>query len=185
MGKLTFYHGVMGSGKSEEIIKIYRNYKNVGIDPMVWSYSADMRFGDEFGVHSRNGDSVPALPFSSITDFDVNLTKQPVIMIDEGQFLTPNQVEELSDLVDYSGIDVLVFGLRTDFQSRFFPGSQTLMELADKLIELKSLCAICTKKAILNGRFVDGEQVYEGEQIVIGHEEYKGLCRKHWKSKNI
>lgn len=185
MGKLSFYYGVMGSGKSEELMKIYRNYERVGIEPLVYNFSGDeeRHFGelDAFGVVSRNTDWIHAKPFNQETVFGNELLiPAGVVLIDEGQFMTRNQVLELADLVDTFGIDVLVFGLKTDFQGNFFNGSETLIQLADKLIELKTLCAKCTHKAVLNGRFVNGEQVYDGAQVLIGDEDYKGLCRKHW-----
>lgn len=179
MAKLSFYHGVMGAGKSEELMKIYRNYTRINKEPVVFSYSADNRFGDDFGVHSRNGDYISAIPFNKDTQFRSGLNID-VIMIDEGQFLTQEQVYTLANLVDNYNTDVLVFGLRTDAFLNFFEGSKTLFEISDKLIELKTLCAFCSNKAIVNGRFVNGKQVYSGSQIQIGDEEYKGLCRKHY-----
>lgn len=186
MGKLSFYYGVMGAGKSEELIKIYHNYERINRHVEVFNFSMDERFAnEEFSVSSRNGTSVPASEFDNDTSFinEFKAKNNPdVIMIDEGQFLTVSQVVELSTLVDYHDIDVLVFGLRTDFKCNLFNGTKTLFEVSDKLIELKTLCAFCGKKAIMNARFVDGKQVYDGEQIQIGDEEYLGVCRSHWTS---
>lgn len=179
MAKLSFYYGVMNAGKSEELIKIYRNYTRINRKPIVFSYSEDNRFGDDFGVHSRNGDYISAIPFNKYTPFQ-SVSNTDVIMIDEGQFLTQEQVYTLTNLVDNRNIDILVFGLRTDAFLNFFDGSKTLFEVSDKLIELKTLCAFCSHKAVANGRFVNGKQVYSGSQIQIGDEEYKGLCRKHY-----
>lgn len=186
MGKLSFYYGVMGAGKSEELIKIYHNYERINRHVEVFNFSMDERFAnEEFSVSSRNGTSVPASEFDNDTSFinEFKAKNNPdVIMIDEGQFLTVSQVVELSTLVDYHDIDVLVFGLRTDFKCNLFNGTKTLFEVSDKLIELKTLCAFCGKKAIMNARFVDGKQVYDGEQVQIGDEEYLGVCRSHWTS---
>lgn len=186
MGKLSFYYGVMGAGKSEELIKIYHNYKRINRHVEVFNFSMDERFtNEEFSVSSRNGTSVPASEFDNDTSFinEFKAKNNPdAIMIDEGQFLTVSQVVELSTLVDYHDIDVLVFGLRTDFKCNLFNGTKTLFEVSDKLIELKTLCAFCGKKAIMNARFVDGKQVYDGEQVQIGDEEYLGVCRSHWTS---
>ena len=186
MGKLSFYYGVMGAGKSEELIKIYHNYERINRHVEVFNFSMDERFAnEEFSVSSRNGTSVPAGEFDNDTSFinEFKAKNNPdVIMIDEGQFLTVSQVVELSTLVDYHDIDVLVFGLRTDFKCNLFNGTKTLFEVSDKLIELKTLCAFCGKKAIMNARFVDGKQVYDGEQVQIGDEEYLGVCRSHWTS---
>ena len=186
MGKLSFYYGVMGAGKSEELIKIYHNYERINRHVEVFNFSMDERFAnEEFSVSSRNGTSVPASEFDNDTSFinEFKAKNNPdAIMIDEGQFLTVSQVVELSTLVDYHDIDVLVFGLRTDFKCNLFNGTKTLFEVSDKLIELKTLCAFCGKKAIMNARFVDGKQVYDGEQVQIGDEEYLGVCRSHWTS---
>ena len=186
MGKLSFYYGVMGAGKSEELIKIYHNYERINRHVEVFNFSMDERFAnEEFSVSSRNGTSVPASEFDNDTSFinEFKAKNNPdVIMIDEGQFLTIGQVIELATLVDSYNIDVLVFGLRTDFKGNLFNGTKTLFEVSDKLIELKTLCAFCGKKAIMNARFVDGKQVYDGEQIQIGDEEYLGVCRSHWTS---
>ena len=186
MGKLSFYYGVMGAGKSEELIKIYHNYERINRHVEVFNFSMDERFAnEEFSVSSRNGTSVPASKFDNDTSFinEFKAKNNPdAIMIDEGQFLTVSQVVELSTLVDYHDIDVLVFGLRTDFKCNLFNGTKTLFEVSDKLIELKTLCAFCGKKAIMNARFVDGKQVYDGEQVQIGDEEYLGVCRSHWTS---
>ena len=186
MGKLSFYYGVMGAGKSEELIKIYHNYERINRHVEVFNFSMDERFAnEEFSVSSRNGTSVPASEFDNDTSF-INEFKAKnnlgAIMIDEGQFLTVSQVIELATLVDLYNIDVLVFGLRTDFKGNLFNGSKSLFEVSDKLIELKTLCAFCGKKAIMNARFVDGKQVYDGEQVQIGDEEYLGVCRSHWTS---
>lgn len=186
MGKLSFYYGVMGAGKSEELIKIYHNYERINRHVEVFNFSMDERFAnEEFSVSSRNGTSVPASEFDNDTGFinEFKAKNSPdVIMVDEGQFLTVGQVIELATLVDLYNIDVLVFGLRTDFKGNLFNGSKSLFEVSDKLIELKTLCAFCGKKAILNARFVDGKQVYDGEQVQIGDEEYLGVCRHHWTS---
>ena len=186
MGKLSFYYGVMGAGKSEELIKIYHNYERINRHVEVFNFSMDERFAnEEFSVSSRNGTSVPASEFDNDTGFinEFKAKNSPdVIMVDEGQFLTVGQVIELATLVDLYNIDVLVFGLRTDFKGNLFNGSKSLFEMSDKLIELKTLCAFCGKKAIMNARFVDGKQVYDGEQVQIGDEEYLGVCRSHWTS---
>ena len=186
MGKLSFYYGVMGAGKSEELIKIYHNYERINRHVEVFNFSMDERFAnEEFSVSSRNGTSVPASEFDNDTGFinEFKAKNSPdVIMVDEGQFLTVGQVVELATLVDLYNIDVLVFGLRTDFKGNLFNGSKSLFEMSDKLIELKTLCAFCGKKAIMNARFVDGKQVYDGEQVQIGDEEYLGVCRSHWHS---
>lgn len=191
MGKLSFYYGVMGAGKSEELIKIYHNYERVGKKVLTFNFIEDLRdFNDnnssvgikvpEIKISSRVGVSIPAIPYDNETNF---ITQEElgasVFIIDEGQFLNKQQVIDLTVLAD-SGIDVLVFGLKNDFMNNLFDGSKALIEQADKLIEMKTLCAYCDKKAIMNARYIDGKQVFQGEQKLIGDEEYKGVCRNHW-----
>ena len=107
------------------------------------------------------------------------------VLIDEAQFLTEEQVDQLSDVVDFLDINVMCFGLRTDFQSHLFPGSKRLFELADDIEEIKSSCACGNKKASINARFNEnGEIITEGGQVEIGgNDKYKALCRKCWKEK--
>lgn len=183
MAKLTFFHGPMGAGKSEELLKVYRNYDRIGQQPIVYSFKDDNRFNDSntFKVVSRNGDGIKATPFNKDTKFDgVAERNQQSILIDEAQFITEQQMYEIINLVDNYNVDVLCFGLRTDAFVTLFEGSRLLFECADKLVELKTLCAFCNRKAIMNARFVNGKQVYNGEQIQIGDQEYRGVCRKHY-----
>lgn len=190
MGKLSFYYGVMGAGKSEELIKIYHNYERINRSIIAFTFKEDLRdFNEnsngginvpEINIASRVGVKIPAFPFDNETDFiKDNDFEASVLIVDEGQFLTNQQVIDLTFLAD-SGTDVLVFGLKNDFVNNLFEGSKALIEQADKLIEMKTLCAFCGKKAIMNARYVDGKQVYKGEQKLIGDEEYKGVCRSHW-----
>ena len=103
------------------------------------------------------------------------------IIVDEAQFLTAEQVERFSDIVDYGGVPVICYGLRTDFSSSLFPGSARLMELADKIEEIPTVCW-CGKRAHFNARIAEGKIVREGEQVYIGaNESYISLCRRHFK----
>jgi thymidine kinase len=105
------------------------------------------------------------------------------ILVDECQFLTEEQVEQLSDVVDYLGINVICYGLRTDFKSKLFPASKRLFELADDIEEIKTSCQ-CGNKASINARFSpDGEIITEGNQILVGGDDlYRAICRKDWKN---
>jgi thymidine kinase len=107
------------------------------------------------------------------------------VLVDECQFLTEQQVDQLSDVVDFLGISVICYGLRTDFQSKLFPASKRLFEIADDLEEIKSTCACGESKTSINARFDEnGKIVTEGDQVVIGgNDMYKSLCRKCWKNK--
>ena len=107
------------------------------------------------------------------------------VIIDECQFLTEAQVNQLSDAVDFLNVDVMCFGLRTDFQSHLFEGSKRLFEIADDIEEIKASCECGERKTSINARFDDnGEIVTEGSQVEIGgNERYKAICRKCWKDK--
>jgi thymidine kinase len=106
------------------------------------------------------------------------------VLVDECQFLTEEQVDQLSDVVDLMGVNVLCYGLRTDFRSKLFPASKRLFEIADEFQELKSSCK-CNKKASINARFDKDENIItEGEQVLVGGDDiYQPMCRKCWKQK--
>ena len=104
-----------------------------------------------------------------------------VIIADECQFLTPEQIGQLRDLVDEENIPVLCFGLRTDFQTKLFPGSARLFELADSITEIKTICE-CGSKATVNARILDGKVVTEGEQVLLGgNDSYIAMCYACWR----
>lgn len=107
------------------------------------------------------------------------------VIVDECQFLTEKQVDQLSDIADFLDIGVMCFGLRTDFQSRLFPGSRRLFEIADDIEEIKSTCECGDRKTSINARFdADGKIITEGGQIMVGgNEAYRAICRKCWKEK--
>jgi len=118
--------------------------------------------------------------YKVITDLLVDETID-CILIDECQFLSPDQVKQLTDIVDRLNINILCYGLRSDYMGEPFPGSCYLMALADSIEEIKTICH-CGKKAIMNMRVEDGKKIAKGEQIVIGgNESYVPVCRKHYK----
>lgn len=107
------------------------------------------------------------------------------VIVDEVQFLIPEDIDRLSDLVDTHGITVICYGLRTDFRSELFPGAKRLMEIADDIEQIKTICW-CGKRAHFNARILDGQMVTEGEQVQLGgNESYTALCRKHYKQGKI
>ena len=106
-----------------------------------------------------------------------------VIIADEAQFLAPDQIDQLRELVDGDGIPVLCFGLRTDFRTHLFPGSRRLMELADSITEIKTICA-CGAKATVNARLINGKVVTEGAQVFLGgNDSYVAMCHACWKKR--
>ena len=116
-----------------------------------------------------------------LTNFSENGKKVNAILVDEAQFLSPEEVDALSDIVDFYEIPVLCYGLRTDFLNHLFPGSRRLMEIADVIEEVPTVCW-CGKRAQCNTRYSNGKIVREGAQIMLGsNESYVALCRKHYK----
>ncbi len=186
MAKLYFYYSAMNAGKSTVLLQSSHNYHERGMKTLLLTPAIDQRAGVG-KIASRIGLTKDALPFSSEEDlFSVTCAsyeKGPIacVLIDEAQFLTRKQVEELSKIADDIGIPVLCYGLRTDFQGNLFPGSAALLGWADNLIELKTICH-CGRKATMNLRTDEnGNPIKEGEQVEIGgNERYIAMCRKHF-----
>ena len=188
MAKLYFYYSAMTAGKSTVLLQSSYNYQERGMRTLVFVPAIDSRSG--LGrVRSRIGLEAPAEVLAP-TDNLLNRVRHehtidPIacVLIDEAQFLTRAQVEQLSDVADVLEIPVLCYGLRTDFQGQLFPGSGALLALADDLVELKTICH-CGRKATMNLRLAaDGRAVREGAQIEIGgNERYVALCRRHHKT---
>jgi len=188
MAKLYFYYSAMNAGKSTVLLQSSYNYQERGMRTLVFVPAIDSRSG--LGrVRSRIGLEAPAVVLAP-TDNLLNRVRHehtidPIacVLIDEAQFLTRAQVEQLSDVADVLEIPVLCYGLRTDFQGQLFPGSGALLALADDLVELKTICH-CGRKATMNLRLAaDGRAVREGAQIEIGgNERYVAMCRRHHKT---
>jgi thymidine kinase len=123
-------------------------------------------------------------PEENILETFAHLPDVDVIIADEAQFFTPEQIDELREIVDTADVPVMCFGLRTDFQTRFFPGARRLMEVADSITEIKTICT-CGRKAVVNARLDgDGNIVTEGEQVVLGgNDRYTAMCHKCWTEK--
>ena len=185
MAKLYFYYASMNAGKSTNLLQADFNYRERGMATMLWTAAIDTRDGD--GVASRIGLAAPAHAFAPATDLwdriEAAHRVQPLacVLVDEAQFLTPEQVWQLARVADEAGIPVLCYGLRTDFQGNLFPGSGVLLGIADTLVELKGVCH-CGRKATMNLRVdASGAAVRAGEQTEIGgNDRYVALCRKHF-----
>lgn len=185
MAKLYFKFGAMGSSKSAQALITKFNYEELGMSVWLIKPSVDDRDGADI-IKSRIGLSAHAQiikPEQSIIEEYRKAGKHDVIITDEAQFFTPEQIDEFRTLVDEDDIPVLCFGLRTDFQTHFFPGSKRLMELADSMTEIKTVCA-CGRKATVNARLdAEGNIIYEGAQVVLGgNDSYVAMCHKCWKS---
>ncbi len=186
MAKLYFKYGVMGSSKSAQALITKFNYEELGMTVWLIKPSIDTRDGVD-AVRSRIGLSARAQvigPGDDIREEYRKVGPHDVIIADEAQFLTPRQIDQLRDLVDEEDLPVLCFGLRTDFQTHFFPGAQRLMELADSLTEIKTVCA-CGRKATVNARIDErGHIVTEGSQVLLGgNDRYMAMCHKCWKDR--
>lgn len=188
MAKLYFKYGVMGSSKTAQALITKYNYEEKGMRVLLVKPSTDTRDGENI-VKSRIGLQSEAfvLPKEDVLLFlFVNPTSPRIdaIICDEAQFLTPEQVEAFKKIANIWDIPVLCYGLLTDFKTELFPGSKRLVELADSLTEIKTVCE-CGAKATVSARLVDGKIVRDGEQVQIGgNEAYKAMCYKCWSSKN-
>lgn len=205
MAKLYFKYGAMGSSKSANALMTEYNYKEVGKKAIIVKPCIDTRDGEKI-VKSRIGLSSECVYLEDLLNEDIvralkqirnnpesedasarvaqlkeNLLSCDAIIVDEAQFATPQQIDLLSDIVDYLNIPVLCYGLRADFQNKSFPGSLRLLETADSVEEIKTVCW-CGRKAICNARYNEHGIVRQGEQIELGaNDKYIALCRKHWK----
>ena len=183
MAKLYFKYGAMGSSKSAQALITKFNYEEKDMTVWLIEPSVDDRDGKSV-IKSRIGLSKEAQvlrPEESILEAYRKAGPFDVIIADECQFFTPEQIDELRELVDTMDLPVLCFGLRTDFQTHFFPGARRLMELADSITEIKTVCA-CGSKATVNAR-IDGEGriITDGDQVLIGgNDSYVAMCHKCW-----
>ena len=193
--KLFFKFGCMNSAKSTLLLTTAHNLEENGLNIMVLKPSADTRDGEGI-IRSRIGAERKCISvdeevnlYKAIKEYRNFLASQFMelkwVLVDECQFLTEAQIDQLSDVVDFLDINVMCYGLRTDFQSRLFPASRRLFEIADDLEEVVSTCACGDRKTSINARFdTDGNIVTEGDQVVIGgNDMYKPLCRRCWKNK--
>jgi thymidine kinase len=185
VAKLYFYYSTMNAGKSTSLLQSSHNYRERGMRTLVYTAKLDQRGGGK--VHSRIGLSSEALHFAPgdllFHDIEREHRRQSVscVLLDEAQFLTRAQVDELALVVDRLSIPVLCYGLRTDFRGELFEGSGRLLAIADELSELKTICH-CGRKATMVVRIgADGRVEREGDQVEIGgNERYFSLCRRHY-----
>jgi thymidine kinase len=185
MAKLYFYYASMNAGKSTTLLQADFNYRERGMRTALFTAAVDDRFAAGT-IASRIGLSAPATMFYAGTDIEALVAadheREPLscVLVDEAQFLTSVQVDQLARIADVQGVPVLAYGLRTDFRGALFEGSARLLALADALVEIKSVCT-CGRKATMNLR-VDksGRAVAQGAQTEIGGDErYLALCRRH------
>ena len=192
MAKLYFYYSAMNAGKTTTLLQSSYNYRERGMDTVLFTPIIDTRFG-RGRITSRIGLEANAVTFDDGLDFYEKvflLSKEKpqlkCVLVDEAQFLTKEQVHQLCDIADKLSLPVLTYGLRTDFLGEPFPGSKYLLSWADELMEIKTICH-CGSKAIMNPRIDEnGRQVMEGEQVEIGgNDKYISTCRKHFKEGDL
>ena len=179
MSKLYFRYGAMNSGKTTALLQVAHNYEEKGMHPIIIKPLIDTKGNNK--VISRIGIEREVnyliAPDCNI-EVNLNLVGVDAIIVDEAQFLTREQVEQLYRITKYYSIPVLCYGLRCDFQMQGFPGSTRLLEIADSLEELKTICS-CGKKATQNLRLINGKPVFEGEQVEIDNQndiKYDSVC---------
>ena len=185
MAQLYYRYSSMNAGKSIEVLKIAHNYEEQGKQILLFTSELDTRYKKGF-VYSRIGLKKEAIAFSDLSTFTDTVQKAVdekgrihCIVIDEGQFLTEQHVIELTKIVDYMNIPVIVYGLKNDFSNHLFEGSKALLIYADKIEEIKTICWFCDHKATMVLRLVDGKPVYSGAQVLIGgNDNYIPVCRK-------
>jgi thymidine kinase len=187
MAKLYFYYSAMNAGKTTLLLQSAHNYRERGMHPVLFTPALDDRF--EIGViKSRIGLQSDAVAFTRVSDLFENVRKglsdQNIhcVLVDEAQFLTRDQVFQLTEIVDRLGIPVLCFGLRTDFQGELFEGSRYLLAWGDQLEELKTICHTGQKATMVVRVDDEGYALREGSQVEIGgNERYVSVSRKEFK----
>ncbi|MCQ2413830.1 MAG: thymidine kinase [Clostridia bacterium] len=187
MAKLYFKYGAMGSSKTAQALIAKFNYEERGMRVWLIKPATDDRDGADV-LKSRIGLSAVCYPVEktcNLVDAYLKFGKgSDVIIADESQFFTPEQIDTLRWLVDEENVPVLCFGLRTDFMTHLFPGSQRLFEIADSVTEIKTVCE-CGAKATVNARLDnDGHIVTKGHQIYLGgNERYVAMCHRCWQKR--
>ena len=186
MAKLYFKYGAMGSSKSAQALIAKFNYEEQGMRCWLIKPAIDTRDGidiirSRIGLEAR-GDVIA--PEDNIGDLYQRAGWHDVIIADEAQFFTPAQIDQLRQIVDTADVPVMCFGLRTDFQTHLFPGARRLMELADSITEIKTICA-CGRKAVVNARMdANGNIVTQGQQVMLGgNDAYVAMCHRCWRKK--
>lgn len=187
MAKLYFKYGAMGSSKTAQALITKFNYEERGMRVWLIKPATDNRDGDSV-IKSRVGLSAECRAVKKDEDilalYERESGNANVVIADECQFFTPEQIDMLRELVNDKGVPVLCFGLRTDFMTRLFPGSRRLFEVADEITEIKTMCE-CGKKATVTARIdKSGDIVTEGRQVFLGgNDRYIAMCHKCWSDK--
>lgn len=187
MAKLYFNYSTMNAGKSTVLLQAAHNYRENGMETYLLTARIDDRAGPG-RIASRIGIGAQADTFQAGDDLFARirnrLERGPVacVFVDEAQFLTPEQVWQLARAVDDLGVPVLCYGLRVDFRGELFPGSATLLALADEMREVRTICHCGRKATMVVRKDETGRVLTDGDQVQIGgNETYVSLCRRHWR----
>jgi thymidine kinase len=188
MAKLYFHYSTMNAGKSTVLLQAAHNYRERGMQPYLLTAKLDDRAGTG-RVASRIGIQAEADTFTQSDDLldmlKARLAKGPVacVFVDEAQFLTEKQVWQLASAVDDLNLPVMCYGLRVDFRGKLFPGSATLLALADEMREVRTICHCGKKATMVIRQDAEGRALADGAQVQIGgNETYVSLCRRHWRA---
>lgn len=192
MSKLYFRYSAMDAGKTLDLLKVAYNYEDRGQHTLVITSAIDRRAGDN-RVRSRIGFDKEAISTTlndnlfSIIEKELLKQKIACILVDEVHFFSSEQIQQLSDVVDYLRVPVICYGLRTDYRGQAFPSASTLLAIADTLEEVKTICH-CGRKANFNMLVRNGVAIKEGSQVVVDDDKlkqidtkYVSVCRLHWK----
>jgi len=189
MAKLHFYYGTMGAGKSTSLLLMNYNYRKAGFKPLVIKPQIDIRdgkFDEKTGwgiIQSRIiNDETPALYVRDFNYHSFDNCDYNVLLVDEAQFMSQEQIYQLSEIVDKKNIPVICFGLKTDINGNLFEGAAKLLAIADHIEELKYVCD-CGAKTVMHLRYVNNILDKGGDSVAleIGNITYKSVCRKCWK----
>ncbi len=187
MAKLHFFYSTMNAGKSTSLLQSNHNYKETGLDTLIFLPDETSKLS-KGKIVSRIGLSAKAIITKKDFDFYTYVKKNKTeklscVLIDEAQFLSKIQVRQLGKVADLLNIPVMCYGIRTDFQGELFEGSSELLSLADNLIELKTICYDCGRKATMVVRRDENNKIVtEGSKVVVGGNDiYTPVCRKHFR----
>jgi len=192
MAKLYFTHATMNSGKSILLLQVNHNYIEEDMRSILISHSIDNRFGDNV-IASRLGVSHPCLSINENTNI-FDLVKDDIakhgeaasVLVDEVQFCTPEQIMQLTEIVDDLDIPVLCYGIKTDFKGELFPGIAKLFAVVDVIQELRQVCHCGSRSNMVLRYDEHGNIERDGTTVVVGSESmYRSVCRKHWKEGNL
>jgi len=187
MAKLHFHYSTMNAGKSTLLLQAAHNYKEMGMETLLLTADFDDR-AENGKITSRIGISAPAELYNqgsnllSLVETKLREKALACVLVDEAQWLSPNQVWQLAQVVDDLKVPVICYGLRVDFMGELFPGSAKLLAIADEMREVRTICHCGSKATMVVRKDSDGKVQTSGDQVQVGgNEMYFSLCRLHWR----